>query len=80
VRDREPERRPASQAQPARRRPPRRNRAGRLLIALLLLAAGAVAAFAAISALDNGGIDAPNQSDVNSQVQDLKDLVRQYAE
>ena len=48
--------------------------------AALLLAAGAVAAFAAISALDNGGIDAPNQSDVNSQVQDLKDLVRQYAE
>jgi serine/threonine-protein kinase len=80
VRDREAERRPPARAQAARRRPPRRNRAGRLLVALLLLVAGGVAAFAAISALDNGGIDAPDQSDVNSQVQDLKDLVRQYAE
>jgi eukaryotic-like serine/threonine-protein kinase len=80
VREREPERRPPARAQAARRRPPRRNRAGRFLVALLLLAAGGIAAFAAISALDGGGIDAPDQSDVNSQVQDLKDLIRQYAE
>jgi serine/threonine protein kinase len=80
AREREPERRPAARAQPARRRPPRRNRAGRFLVALLLLAGGGVAAYAAISALDDGGIDAPDQSDVNSQVQELKDLVRQYAE
>ena len=26
------------------------------------------------------GIDAPNETDVQSQVQELKDLVRQYAE
>jgi serine/threonine-protein kinase len=83
ARDREQrssERRPAARAQPARRRPPRRNPAGRLLLALLLLVVGGIAAFAAISALDNGGIDAPNESDVQSQVQELKDLIREYAE
>jgi hypothetical protein len=79
---REPEPRPrrAARPAPARRRPKRSNRAGRLLVALLLLAAGGIAAFAALSALDGGGIDAPNESDVRGQVQELKDLVREYAE
>ena len=64
-----------------RRRPPKRqNRAGRFLLAMLLLAAGAVAAFAAVSAMDGGGIDAPNEDSVRSQIQELKSLVREYAE
>jgi serine/threonine protein kinase len=79
AREREP-RQPAPRARATRRPPKRRNRAGRFLVALLLLAAGGVAAFAALSALDGGGIDAPNESDVRSQVQELKDLVREYAD
>ena len=75
AREREPARRPAE-----RRRPKRRNRAGRFLVALLLLAAGGVAAVAAVSAMDDGGIDAPSESDVQSQVQELKNLIREYAE
>jgi hypothetical protein len=78
ARQREPRREPARAAQ--RRRPPKRNRGGRFLLALLLLAAGGLAAFAALSALDSGGIDAPNEGDVRSQVQELKSLVREYAE
>jgi serine/threonine-protein kinase len=80
AREREPRR--AEPRRPAeRRRPPkRRNRAGRFLVALLLLAVGAVAAIAAVSAMDGGGIDAPDESDVQSQVQELKDLIREYAE
>jgi serine/threonine-protein kinase len=80
VRDREPARRQPASAQPARRKPARRNRFGRLLIALLLLAAGVVAAVAAVSALDDGGISAPNESDVQSQVQELKSLIRDHTE
>jgi ferric-dicitrate binding protein FerR (iron transport regulator) len=79
AREREP-RQPAPRARAAQRRPKRRNRAGRFLVALLLLAAGGVAAFAAISALDGGGIDAPNESDVRSQVQELKSLIREYSD
>ncbi len=66
---------------PAQRRTPkRRNRLGRLLVALLLLVAGGIAAFAAVSALDGGGIDAPNESDVRGQVQELKSLIREHTE
>ena len=66
---------------PAQRRTPkRRNRVGRLLVALLLLVAGGIAAFAAVSALDGGGIDAPNESDVRGQVQELKSLIREHTE
>ena len=65
--------------QPARRRK-RGNRAGGMLLALLLFAVGAVAAFAAISAMDGGGIDAPNEADVRNQVQEMKDLIREYRE
>jgi len=79
AREREP-RQPAPRARAAQRRPKQRNRAGRFLVALLLLAAGGVAAFAAISALDGGGIDAPNESDVRSQVQELKSLIREYSD
>jgi serine/threonine-protein kinase len=80
AREREPRR--AEPRQPAeRRRPPkRRNRAGRFLVALLLLAVGAVAAVAAVSAMDGGGIDAPSENDVQNQVQELKDLIKEYAE
>jgi serine/threonine protein kinase len=78
AREREPRR--AAPRAAERARPKRRNRAGRFILALLLLAAGAVAAVAAISALDSGGIDAPSESDVRSQVQELKDLIREYAE
>jgi serine/threonine-protein kinase len=78
AREREPERGPARAAE--RRPAKRRNGAGRLLLALLLLVAGGIAAFAALSALDGGGIDAPSEGDVRSQVQELKDLVREYAE
>jgi serine/threonine-protein kinase len=78
AREREPRR--AAARRPAERRPKRRNRAGRFLLALLLLAAGAVAAVAAVSAIDGGGIDAPNESDVRSQVQELKNLIRDYEE
>jgi len=76
------EREPRAPARAAERRPSRRsgNRAGRFLLALLLLAAGAVAAFAVVSALDGGGIDAPSESDVRSQIQELKSLIREYAE
>ena len=55
------------------------NRFGRVLLGLLLLAVGVAAAFAAVSALDGGGIDAPNESDVQGQVQELKDLIREHA-
>ena len=79
ARAREP-RQPAPRSRAAQRRPKRRNRAGRFLVALLLLAAGGVAAFAALSALDGGGIDAPNESDVRSQVQELKSLIRDYSD
>jgi eukaryotic-like serine/threonine-protein kinase len=80
-RERAPERRPPARTQaPTRRRPPRRNRAGRVLLALLLLAAGVVAAAAAVSAMDSGGIDAPNESDVRGQVQELKSLIREHTE
>ena len=78
AREREPRR--AAPRPVERARPKRRNSAGRFIVALLLLAAGAVAAVAAISALDGGGIDAPSESDVRSQVQELKDLVREYAD
>ena len=81
---------PAREREPRRaepRRPPsgvgqpkRRNRAGRFLVALLLLAVGAAAAVAAVSAMDGGGIDAPSESDVQGQVQELKDLINEYAE
>jgi serine/threonine-protein kinase len=79
---REREARRAEPRRPAeRRRPPkRRNRAGRFLVALLLLAVGAAAAVAAVSAMDGGGIDAPSENDVQSQVQELKNLIREYAE
>jgi len=77
VREREPA---PARAQAAQRRPPRRNRAGRILLALLLLAAGVAAAVAAVSALDNGGISAPNESDVSSQVQELKSLIREHTQ
>ncbi|MEA2386824.1 MAG: eukaryotic-like serine/threonine-protein kinase [Thermoleophilaceae bacterium] len=67
----------------ARREPEPRRRsgggAGRFLLALLLLAAGAAAAFAVVSA-DGGGIAVPNERDVQSQVQELKDLIREYSE
>ena len=79
-RERAPERRPPARAQAAQRRPPRRNRAGRVLLALLLLAAGAIAAVAAVSAMDGGGIDAPNESDVRGQVQELKSLIRDHTD
>ena len=79
AREREP-RQPAPRARATQRRPKRRNRAGRFLVALLLLAAGGVAAFAALSALDGGGIDAPNESDVRDQVQELKSLIREYSD
>jgi eukaryotic-like serine/threonine-protein kinase len=78
AREREPRR--AAPRAAARRQPKRRNRAGRFLVALLLLAAGGIAAFAALSALDDGGIDAPNESDVRNQVQELKDLIREHSE
>jgi eukaryotic-like serine/threonine-protein kinase len=80
VREREPARRQPARAQPARRRPARRNRFGRVLLALLLLAAGVAAAVAAVSALDDSGISAPNESDVQSQVQELKSLIRDHTE
>ena len=80
-RERAPERRPAARAQAARRRPPRRNRAGRLLLALLLLVGRRRSRpFAAVSAMDGGGIDAPNESDVRGQVQELKSLIREHTE
>ena len=79
VRDREP-RRAAPRAAERRRPPKRKNRAGRFLLAMLLLAAGAAAAFAAVSAMDGGGIDAPNESQVRDQIQELKSLIREYAE
>ena len=50
AREREPRR--AAPRAAERRQPKRRNRAGRFLVALLLLAAGGIAAFAALSALD----------------------------
>ena len=78
-RARERESRRAAPSDSARRPKRRRNPVGRFLLALLLLAAGGIAAFAAVSAMD-GGIDAPNESDVRSQVQELKDLIREYAE
>ena len=78
VRERAPQ--PAPRRRAERRPPKRRNRAGRFLLALLLLVAGAVAAVAAVSAMDNGGIDAPNESDVQNQVQELKDLIQEHAE
>jgi len=78
AREREPQRAAPRAAQ--RRPPKRRNRAGRFLVALLLLAAGGIAAYAALSALDGGGIDTPNESDVRGQVQELKDLIREYSE
>jgi serine/threonine-protein kinase len=80
VREREPA--PASrrrQSRPAQRRPKkRRNRGGRVLLALLLAAVGAAAAFAAVSAMDGGGIDAPDEADVRGQVQEMKDLINEY--
>jgi serine/threonine-protein kinase len=79
AREREPRRAAPKAAQ--RRQPKRRqNRVGRFLLALLLLAAGGVAAFAAVSAMDNGGIDAPTEESVRSQIQELKSLIREYAE
>ena len=78
------ERAPAPSQRAARReadqRRKRRNPLRRLLLWLLLFGAGALAAYAAVSALDGGGIDAPNESDVQSQVQEMKDLIREYAE
>ena len=80
-RERAPERRAPARAQaPAQRRPQRRNRAGRVLLAVLLLVAGVVAAVAAVSAMDGGGIDAPNESDVRGQVQELKSLIRDHTD
>ena len=79
AREREPRR--AAPPAAARRRPPKRkNRAGRFLLAMLLLVAGAVAAFAAVSAMDGGGIDAPNEDSVRGQIQELKSLIREYSE
>jgi len=77
------ERAPEPRRRTARQEAERRRRRGggrRLLVTLLLLAAGAAGAVAVASALDSSGIDAPNESDVKSQVQEMKDLIRQYAE
>ena len=77
------ERAPRARAAPreAERRPRSAAAApARFLLALLLLAAGAVAAVAAVSAMDGGGIDAPDETDVQNQIQELKDLIREYAE
>ena len=63
----------------AKQRRKRRNPLS-VLMWLLLFGAGALAAYAVVSALDGGGIDAPNESDVQSQVQEMKDLIREYAE
>jgi serine/threonine protein kinase len=78
---------PARERAPApRRREPRaprrrrRSGGGRIVLALLLFALGGAAAFAAVSALDGGGVDAPSEADVRDQVRELKDLVREYAE
>ena len=78
---------PARQREPRRQAPQARGSArasatapAASCVALLLLAAGGVAAVAALSALDGGGIDAPNEGDVRSQVQELKSLIREYAE
>ena len=81
VRDRTPEpsrARAARREQAARRK--RRNPVGRFLLWVLLFAAGALGAYAAVSALDGSGIDAPDESDVQSQVQEMKDLIREYVE
>jgi serine/threonine-protein kinase len=80
VREREPA--PRRQRPARREAKPRRKRRNplALLMWLLLFGAGALAAYAAVSALDGGGIDAPNESDVQSQVQEMKDLIREYAE
>jgi serine/threonine-protein kinase len=81
-RDREPApvaRRARREPQP-RRQPKQRRGFGRVLLVLLLAAAGAVGAYAAVSALDGGGIDAPDEADVRNQVQEMKDLIREYAE
>ena len=68
----------------ARREPEPRRRsgggAGRLVLALLLLLAGVAAAFAVVSAMDGGGIDPPNETDVQGQVRELKDLINEYRE
>jgi len=70
---------PARRAARAPARQRSGSRAGRFVLGLLLLAVGAAAAFAAVSAIDGGGIDAPSESDVQGQVQELKDLIREYA-
>jgi serine/threonine-protein kinase len=77
VRERSPEPR-RRQTRAPQRRPKRRNRGGRVLLALLLAAVGAAAAFAAVSAIDGGSIDAPDEADVQSQVQEMKDLINEY--
>jgi serine/threonine-protein kinase len=75
---------PAREQAPEPRRPARREREPRQRrrggFGRVLLAAGAAAAFAAVSAVDQGGIDAPNESDVRGQVQEMKDLIREYRE
>jgi eukaryotic-like serine/threonine-protein kinase len=70
-----PRRREARQPQ---RRQKRSGLGGRVLLAVLLAAVGAVAAFAAVSAMDGGGIDAPDEADVRNQVQEMKDLINEY--
>jgi serine/threonine-protein kinase len=77
------ERAPAPRRSARREPEPRRKRAGgagRLVLVLLLLVAGAAAAFAVVSGMDGGGIDAPNETDVQNQVRELKDLVDEYRE
>jgi serine/threonine-protein kinase len=80
---------PVSSQGPVRERRPARavERAERsgsrvvpFLIWLLLLGAGAAAAYAIASASGGGGVDTPNGGDVQQQVQELKDLIRQYRE
>jgi serine/threonine-protein kinase len=74
---RPPQRRAGRESEPRRRKS---GRGGRVLLTLLLLAAGVAAAFAVVSASGGSGIDVPNETDVRSQVQELKDLVDEYRE
>jgi serine/threonine-protein kinase len=71
------ERRPVREAQ---RRESSGSRVATFLIWLLLLAAGAAAVYAVVAASEGGGVDAPSGQNVQEQVQELKDLVREYAE
>jgi len=64
----------------AARKAARRRRWGTFLALLAVLAAVVVVALALLSTNGDGGVNAPNSNDLDQQIQDLQDFIRQHTQ